>query len=302
LQKIALTARYPAQVSEAALLPRDRLKRDEARLWQVPFLGGLNVLQARFVKQAFARHTHEEFTVGVVQHGAAEFWNRGAEHVAPGGSVMLINADEVTTGRSFLAEGYLHLVLYPRAEQLRAVAEQVTGRRVMAPYFPQSVATAPEVAQRLIIAHRVLNDPHASVLTQEEALQNALAGLVISLAEERLVPVFAGRERAAVRVVREYLEAHASDEVPLADLARIVDLSPFYLTRVFRQEVGLPPHAYQIQARVQQARGWIAAGWRLADVALAAGFGDQSAFSNQFRRHVGVTPGQYAAAFGQDGR
>ncbi|MFC4453150.1 AraC family transcriptional regulator [Deinococcus sonorensis] len=281
-------------MSEGTPPHRKRLGRDEARLWRVPFLGGLDVLQARFVKQAFARHTHEEFTVGVVHQGAAEFWNRGAERIAPSGSVMMINADEVTTGHSYAEDGYLHLVLYPTAEQLRCVAAEVTGRRVVTPYFPQSVAEAPEVAGRLTAAHRTLADPSASLLFRESALQAALTSLVTTLAEERLSPARTGRERTAVRLVRTYLDDHATEEVALETLAQLAGLSAFHLNRVFRQEVGLPPHAYQVQARIRQAQAWIAAGWSLAEVALAAGFSDQSALSTQFRRHVGVTPGQYA--------
>ena len=294
LQKIALLSLYPEEVSENLQPNQGRLRQDEARLWRVPFLGGLDVLQARFVKQAFARHTHEVFTVGVVWQGAAEFWNRGAKHVAPGGSVMMINPDEVNTGHPFAEDGYVHLVLYPSAEQLRTVAEQVTGRKVATLYFPQSVATAPDVARRLTAAHRVLADPAASLLARETTLQGALASLITSLGDERLSPTRGGRERAVVREVRAYLEEHACEDISLDDLARLSGLSPFYLTRVFRQEVGLPPHAYQVQVRVQRAQGWIAAGWSLTEVALAAGFSDQSAFSNQFKRHVGVTPGQYA--------
>ncbi|WP_170131166.1 AraC family transcriptional regulator [Deinococcus yavapaiensis] len=277
---------------------QERLKRDEARLWREDFLGGLDVLQARFVKQAFARHTHEEFTVGVVHQGAAEFWNRGAERVAPDGSVMLINADEVTTGHSFVEDGYLHLVLYPSAEQLRAVAAQVAGKRVETPFFPESVAFAPEVAHRLTVAHRVLSDFTASRLTRDAVLQAALVSLVSTLSEARGTPAPLGQERAAVREARAYLDAHAVEDVSLDDLAGVSGLSAFHLSRVFREEVGLPPHAYQVQARVRRAQAWLAAGWGLAEVALAAGFNDQSAFSNQFKRHVGVTPGQYVRSFG----
>ncbi|UBV45399.1 AraC family transcriptional regulator (plasmid) [Deinococcus taeanensis] len=94
--------------------------------------------------------------------------------------------------------------------------------------------------------------------------------------------------------VRASLDAHATEEVSLDVLAQLAGLSAFHLNRVFRRKVGLPPHAYQVQARIRQARTWIAAGWGLAEVALAAGFSDQSAFSNEFRWYVGVTPGRYA--------
>jgi AraC-like DNA-binding protein len=271
-----------------------RLARDEARLWRAPFLGGLEVLQARFVKQSFARHTHETFTVGVVRQGAAAFWNRGAEHVAPDGSVMLINPDEVNTGHSFVAGGYVHLVLYPSAVQLRQLAAELTGRDVPQPYFAQSVAQSPGVARRLTAAHLVLADASTTRLAQDIALQSALLSLVAQLSDLPARPLSAGRERAAVRRARAYLDTHACEDVPLAELVRVTGLSAFHLTRVFRQEVGLPPHAYQVQARIRQTQRWLNAGWDLAQVALAAGFHDQSAFSNQFRRHVGVTPGRYA--------
>ncbi|WP_428194459.1 AraC family transcriptional regulator [Deinococcus saxicola] len=273
--------------------PPPPLARDEARLWRVPVLGGLDVLQARFVKQAFARHTHEEFTVGVVRRGAAAFWNRGAQHVAPDGSVMLINADEVNTGQPFAQGGYIHLVLYPSAELLRRVASEVGGRTARQPYFPQSVAQAPAVAQALLSAHRQLADPAATGLAQETALHAALAALTTQLSDGRLRPTFLGRERAAVQRTRAYLEAHACRDVTLGELASVGGLSAFHLSRVFREALGLPPHAYQIQARIRQAQGWLRAGLPAAQVALDAGFSDQSAFSNQFKRHVGVTPGQY---------
>jgi AraC-like DNA-binding protein len=278
----------------AALPPSSaRLARDEARLWRVPFLGGLDVLQARFVKQTFARHTHEVFTVGVVHWGAAAFWNRGAEHIAPDGSVMLINPDEVNTGHSFLAAGYVHLVLYPSAEQLRQVAADLTGQSVPLPYFAQSVAQAPEVAASLTRAHQVLVNPEATRLAQDTALGWALAASTLELSDSglRLPPL--GRERVAVQLTRAYLEAHACEDVALEDLVRLTGLSGFHLTRVFRDAVGLPPHAYQVQTRIRQAQTWLRAGWAIAQVSVASGFSDQSAFSNQFKRHVGVTPGQY---------
>ncbi|HET8984761.1 MAG TPA: helix-turn-helix transcriptional regulator [Trueperaceae bacterium] len=89
----------------------------------------------------------------------------------------------------------------------------------------------------------------------------------------------------------------AGEPVSLADLSDLTGLSPFRLNRVFRQEVGLPPHAFQVQVRIERARSRIAAGWSLTDVALDAGFNDQSAFTHQFKRYVGVTPGRYARGY-----
>jgi AraC-like DNA-binding protein len=62
---------------------------------------------------------------------------------------------------------------------------------------------------------------------------------------------------------------------------------------VFRQAVGLPPHAYQLQLRLSHARNLLAQGFPISYVAHETGFFDQTHFTKQFKRHVGVTPGTY---------
>jgi len=95
-------------------------------------------------------------------------------------------------------------------------------------------------------------------------------------------------------LTREYLEDNLGRGVPLEELARLANLSPFHLSRVFRDEVGLPPHAYQTQARLGRARSLLLRGWSAARVAQETGFADQSHLSRRFKRLVGVTPGRYA--------
>ncbi len=96
-----------------------------------------------------------------------------------------------------------------------------------------------------------------------------------------------------VRRVREYLEYHYAENVPLSALARQVGVKTSYLIRLFRAHVGLPPHAYQARVRVNRARTLLRQGVRPADVATETGFADQSHLTRQFRRVVGVTPGRY---------
>jgi AraC-like DNA-binding protein len=72
-----------------------------------------------------------------------------------------------------------------------------------------------------------------------------------------------------------------------------VGLSPYYLLRVFRDEVGMPPHAYLESRRIQQAQRLLKQGEPLAAVAHDLGFSTQSHFTTSFRRIIGVTPGQY---------
>jgi methylphosphotriester-DNA--protein-cysteine methyltransferase len=71
----------------------------------------------------------------------------------------------------------------------------------------------------------------------------------------------------------------------------VANVSKFHLAHLFRQTVGLPPHAYQNQVRLSQARKPLAQGFTASYVANEVFFFDQTHFTNQFKRHVGVTPG-----------
>ncbi len=70
-------------------------------------------------------------------------------------------------------------------------------------------------------------------------------------------------------------------------------LSPFHFLRSFREQVGLPPAAYQTHRRVAAAKRLVRNGCSIADSAAEAGFADQSHLSRHFQRIVGTTPGKY---------
>lgn len=93
--------------------------------------------------------------------------------------------------------------------------------------------------------------------------------------------------------VKAFLDDFPEADISLLELAERVALSPYYLLRQFQQTTGLPPHAYQIQARLRKARGMLKAGSSVLDSALSCGFHDQSHFHRHFRKSMGITPGDY---------
>ncbi|HEY9645506.1 MAG TPA: AraC family transcriptional regulator, partial [Chroococcidiopsis sp.] len=93
--------------------------------------------------------------------------------------------------------------------------------------------------------------------------------------------------------VRAYLEAHYAEPVSIDHLATLAGLSPYYLIRSFRQQVGLSPHSYQLQWQLRQAKRSLHSPAPLSDIAIATGFYDQSHLNRHFKRAFGITPGQY---------
>ena len=104
----------------------------------------------------------------------------------------------------------------------------------------------------------------------------------------------AGPSSERVDRVRRYLEAHLSDPLDLAALSRTFSISPYHLSRVFRDRVGVPPHRYLTNLRVARAKELLATStMSVTQVAARVGFGSLSHFTATFRRVVGLTPTAY---------
>ena len=98
---------------------------------------------------------------------------------------------------------------------------------------------------------------------------------------------------------RQYLDESYVRDVSLSELATACGSSPLHLACGFTARFGLPPHAYLNNLRVTHAKRMIRAGARLAEVAYAVGYCDQSHLNRRFKRIVGVTPSQYARRTGR---
>lgn len=254
-------------------------------------LGGLELMRATFVSHRFAKHSHETYAIGVIEGGVQRFSKRGATHTAPSGSVIISNPEEAHTGQAAVEGGYTYRMLYPGADLLRAALE-LAGKEGGEPLFRASVVRDAPVAVALRDAHAALEGPSPR-LEGDSRLLGALARLVSRHASDRRAGRGPGRERRAVALAQEYLEDNLAEDVSLEELSRAVHLSRFHLLRVFREEVGLPPHAYLTQARLKRARALLAAGTPIARAARETGFVDQSHLTKRFKALHGYTPGGY---------
>lgn len=267
---------------------------ERIRFWESPALAGVELLQARYIKQRFTPHVHEGFVFTVIEGGAQRFRHRGAEHLAPIGSMVLINPDEVHTGSSAHEQGWLYRAFYPAPDQVNGVLDELGLAQRGLPSFAASVLQDVHLHQAFGQLHRLL-DSDASVLQQQTAWRETLLMLFQRHAGVRQAPT-PGQEPRAVSLAKELLTARLGEPPSLEELAAAVNLSPFHFARVFRRATGLPPHAWLQQRRLERARALLRDGCAPLSVALQLGFADQSHLTRQFKQVYGVGPGEYRKA------
>lgn len=237
----------------------------------------------------FPRHSHDFLTIGVFGRGTGTIGYRGAHWRSTPGSILAISPDEIHAAEPTVTTGWSYHALYPSHELL--VAAGLPGS-CPGPFFPTPLLHDRTLAQHLVAVHGLLWGGE-DVGAAEEALITALHALLVRHSTSTDVGGSLRDCSRAVHIARDYLEGHFAHAVPLQRLAAECGLSPFHLLRVFRNALGLTPHAYLVQVRTHRARQMLLQGDSLSTIAYRCGFSDQSHLTRTFKRIFGVTPGAY---------
>nr|WP_229490391.1 AraC family transcriptional regulator [Pseudoduganella namucuonensis] len=162
------------------------------------------------------------------------------------------------------------------------------------------LAGAGEIEDQLEL-HLYPNRDPGWCLTRKTALRDAsgaivgLAGVSRDLAMEDRKNASYQKVAAAVRMIHERYD----QPLPLPELARTASMSVAQLERYFLRIYQLTPRQLIIKTRLDAASRMLAGPASVAEIALACGYGDHSAFTRQFRATVGVTPTQYRQMLGR---
>lgn len=242
--------------------------------------GIAEVLTARFVDHAYPLHTHDTWTLLLVEDGAVHYDLDRRPHDT-GRLVTLLPPHVPHDGRAATATGFRKRVLYLDPEALPASA---AGRLADAPELPD-----PRLAAAVRALHTRLSrdaDP-LDVHARAAVLLDAVAAHVLR------TPPSPRRDAPLARRLRTLIDENVVDGVLLGDAAARFGVSSAHLVRTFTREVGMPPHAYLTGRRVDLARRLLLTGHRPAEAAVLAGFHDQPHLTRHFRRVLGTTPGRF---------
>jgi AraC-like DNA-binding protein len=240
-----------------------------------------------------------EYMIGVIGQRPMCIVRGGQRHVLGPGRLAVLDPSMPHRGVPAAGGPWRCCLLVMELPDVTALASDPDLGQAVPPMFRDPVPQDPLLARRFMALHQVLTGPGSRL-----ERQSALAAWWGDAARwSTRGPSRDGRaHRAGTAALRRALsliaDAPAAD-VSLADLAAAAGLSQYRLVRAFREQFGMPPHAFQVAQRVSRARRLLEAGASAADAAAKAGFFDQSHLHRHFRRRLGLTPAAYAAAFGQ---
>lgn len=227
------------------------------------------MFHAHFTEHAYPQHTHDAWTLLIIDDGAVRYDLDRREHGALQSLITLLPPQVAHDGRSARSGGFRKRVVYLEPDVIGA---ELIGRAVDHPEFAD-----PRLRQRIDQLHAVLAE-------RDDPLHAASR---LALITERLRWHLLGRpESSGLRSeppsgplaarLRELLDEHLVDGVDLAETAAALQTSSTHLIRSFTRAYGLPPHRYLTGRRVDRARRLLLAGMPIAAAATGSGFYDQA--------------------------
>jgi AraC family transcriptional regulator len=130
-----------------------------------------------------------------------------------------------------------------------------------------------------------------------ESLANILAVQFLrqySASQPHLSAYEGGLPQHQLRKVLNYIHDHLEQNIRLADLATLLDISQFHFCHLFKQAVGIAPYQYLLQQRIERAKQLLKqTDQSVMAIAFLCGFNSHSHLSKQFRQVTGLTPTAY---------
>jgi AraC-like DNA-binding protein len=265
-------------------------RTDRTVSWRPAVAGVAEVFHAKWHDHAYPGHTHDTWTLLVVDDGVIGYDLDRHDHTAVRSGVTLLPPHVVHDGRALTSAGFRKRVVYLEED---VIAPDLVGRAVDAPLVPDAdLRRAVSLLDRALVARDDLEAESRLALVVERLTSH----LVCRVAPPAPTARSAGGRVVGGRVAALARETFDADPVGADGIAAVVaslGVTTPHLVRSFVTAYGIAPHQYVVGRRLDLARRRLRDGVPAALVATESGFYDQAHLTRHFKRFLGTTPGRY---------
>ena len=244
--------------------------------------------------EAIPRHFHEEYQICLSLNFAGEYEYRRTRWHIPAGSISIIHPAEVHSARDIAYRNVTakFIVIYIPPGLVQEIIEQASQKNTSLPFFKNPVI----LDKRIIALCRRFYESighETESIEAELCLSELITSLTLRYADTKIRIKLYQNESDRIKLVREYIHDNYTKNIPLVELASIVNLSPFHLHRLFTKELGFSPHKYLMNVRLMYAKRLLLQNTPAIQTAAETGFADQSHLIRIFKRYMQVSPSRY---------
>ena len=262
--------------------------------WQDGRMPYVETRRSCFSRTCYKSHSHPTFSIGAIDEGNSVFQSSfGTEQKISAGTLVIVPAHIEHSCNPLPDQAWSYQMLHLDISWLNQwYAEfQKEGFDLNLPQHRPLIIKDENLYQAFSDMNETLFDSQKLILEKEQSLIYCLTQL--------LLPHFILEDIQKTQYLYEsfldliHIIKSSERFISLEELDQKVGLIRYSIIRLFKANVGLTPHAFQINLKINQARAQLKQGIPLAELAVNLGFSDQSHFHKAFKAHTGITPRQF---------
>ncbi|OTG66443.1 AraC family transcriptional regulator [Acinetobacter silvestris] len=266
--------------------------------WSHPKMPYVEIRRACQSRICYKSHSHSTFSIGAVDIGQSQFssYFSSAQQIESG-SLVVIPAHIEHSCNPLPDQAWTYQMMHLNADWVEKLLEELhidAYSPIQSGNFPwlksQIIKTA-DIYQAFSQLNLNLFDSNISILDKEQHLIEVLTGILLPSFTWKYLDLPKYHQKNLDELIN-YLNVE-NEFISLENLSHAMGLSRYAIIRLFKNNLGLTPHAYQLNKKINQARELLNHGEPIINVAHDLGFTDQSHFHRVFKAHTGVTPKQY---------
>jgi AraC-like DNA-binding protein len=249
---------------------------------------------------------HKFFEMVYVKKGGGEFEISGEVVSIGSNDILIIKPDELhkltvksRTGCEFIVLSFKFKNMESKGFSkisLDNFLDFVKGNS-SGPYFKLKVSQKNEI---IIVLNKILTemenkDIGSDFLNRLYVLELfVLISRVLKSEWENSIKTESGKLKELIDASVNYINQNFDRELSVTDISKFIFLSPSYFTKVFKEHMGISPHNYLLEIRIERAKEMIVnTENKICDIALNVGFSNQQRFNEMFKKKVGMAPLKY---------
>lgn len=248
----------------------------------------------------FESHWHEQFQFLYFEQGEALIYCNSRPYEIQPGNLMIINSNEIHYGEAlcqhlvyFLVKVDLNFLLSSHGDfcQIKYISPLLQGRTRFQNHIIQDDQLAQQIKK---IVEEYAQQKTGCELAIKAYLYHIVVLLLRNYQQKNLHKNLQERQEKNLHQIRttlEYMDQHYSENINLAQMANLSNMSNQHFCRVFKSITGKRPMDYINYLRINKAVDLLEkSNFNISEIAMAVGFDDSNYFSRLFKKYQKTSP------------
>ena len=233
-------------------------------------------------------HLHDRLTIVALEEGNLKLNLKNNQIILNEKQIAIINPFEIHSAIKIDKNSFnLYSAYFDINWIIRLQQDMFNTKEYI--LFAKSIVEDKKIYMSFInLCQTILSDNFS--IKKEEEIINFLSMI---MTKNYIKPTTFPKKDGLVFNIKKYIDTNINTNLTLEILSKEFLVTPFHIIRIFKQEFGLTPYQYILNAKINLSKKLISQNNSIAEVALECGFNDQSHLYKYFKLVFSITPKEY---------